>query len=180
MRTQLVSMCFFAKQRRGYNENCGAGWLSTQWDGRESALRRRSKAAKVRRVLQRARQARSQLKTWTNRHKKGVWGVVSRAISRCQNPHLQILAPKQLQDLLQMGEQMATMCTPTAKLQRPLAVALSGCLSTCKKPWQRRGTGTTAYRRAGLMINITIVIVWKLPGAPFAMSLAFEGACCGN
>ena len=82
---------------------------------------------KVRRDLQRARQARSQLKAWTSRHSRGVWGMVSRAISRCQNLHLQIFTLDQLQDLQQMGGQMAPECTPMAKPQRPLVVASNGC-----------------------------------------------------
>ena len=89
---------------------------------------------KVRRDLQRARQARSQFKAWTSRHNKGVWGVASRAISRCQNLHLQIFTPVQPQDLQQMGGQMATEFTPTDKPQHHPTVASSGWLSSCRKP----------------------------------------------
>ena len=58
--------------------------------------------------------------------------MVSRAIHRCQNLHLQILALGQFQDLQQVGEQMTTQCTPMAKPQCLLTVASSGCL----RNWQ--------------------------------------------
>ena len=72
---------------------------------------------------------------------KGVWGVVEHEPSfRCQNLHLQILAPGRFPDLRsEMGGQMATEWdSHLAKLQRLHAAASSGCLIHLQQALEER------------------------------------------
>lgn len=126
-------------------------------------------SAKVRYTPHRARQAHSQLSAWTSRHNRGMWGVVSQTIYRCQILHLQILASGWLQDLLQMPGEIATMCIPKAEPHHHLVVASNGYPFSCKKPWKRSSVGMTPLWRGGLMSTITIFTILKLAEAPFTM-----------